>query len=274
MPPSGVMAASLASLPMYLAQRPAVAALWECLRQALTDTGFERLPTELSWPQDHHAHWLSPNLLLSQACGYPLTHALAGEVQLVGCFAYGAPQCEGIDCRSVLVARSEHAHLALDGFRGLRVAFNAPDSQSGYNALRALVAPLAQGGRFFASAMPTGSHSASLAAVQAGVADLAAIDCVTYAALQRHTPQATRGVRVVGTSEAYPGLPLVTSRATSATELELLQRALRSVLQSVQAAPALEALDIAGFETPDIGVYQRCVAMRQSAEALAYPALA
>ena len=274
MHPSGVVAASLASLPMYLAQRPAVAALWECLRQALADSGFERLPTELSWPQDLHAHWLSPNLLLSQTCGYPLTHALAGEVQLVGCFAYRVPHCEGIDCRSVLVARGEHAHLALEGFRGLRVAFNAPDSQSGYNALRALVAPLAQGERFFAGALPTGSHSASVAAVQAGHADVAAIDCVTYAALRRYTPQATRGLHIVGTTEAYPGLPLVTSRATSATELALLRRALRSVLQSAQTAPALEALDIAGFETPDIGLYQRCVAMRQSAEALAYPALA
>lgn len=268
--PDRAAMARMASLPMYLAHRPALDALWELLRQALAARGVGRLPAALTWPENYHAHWLAPELLFSQTCGYPLTHALAGQVQLVGCFAYGAPQCEGIACRSVLVARSEHAHLLLEGFRGLRVAFNAPDSQSGFNALRALVAPLAQDGRFFASALATGSHSASVAAVRAGQADLAAIDCVTYAALQRYTPQATQGVCVIGTTEAYPGLPLVSARATSVAEVALLQQALRDVVADPLAASTLEALGITGFETPDLGVYQRCVEMRESAEALGY----
>jgi ABC-type phosphate/phosphonate transport system substrate-binding protein len=259
---------------MYLSHRPAVAALWELLRQALAAHGMERLPAALTWPQDHHAHWLSPKVLLSQTCGYPLTHALAGEVQLVGCFAYNAPQYEGIFCRSVLVARTEHAHFSLENFRGRRVAFNAPDSQSGYNALRAQVAQMARGGSFFASALQTGGHSASVAAVQLGHADLAAIDCVTYDALLRYTPDAAQGLRIVGTTEAYPGLPLVSALTTSAEELALLQHALRAVVASPAAARTLEALGIVGFETPDVGVYQRCVDMRQSAEALGYPALA
>ena len=268
------MHARIASLPMYLANRPAVAALWELLRQALDAAGLERLPTELTWPQDYHAHWLEPDLLISQTCGYPLTHALAGQVQLVGCFAYDAPQCEGIYCRSVLVARTKHAHWTLEQFRGLRLAFNAQDSQSGTNALRALVAPLARDGRFFGNTIATGSHSASMATVQEGHADLAAIDCVTYAALQRYTPQASNGLCVVGTTEAYPGLPLVTALATSAADLVLLQQAVRALVVNPQAATTLEALGITSFETPALSVYQRCVEMRESAQALGYPALA
>jgi len=259
---------------MYLSHRPAVAALWDFLRQALAADGMERLPAELTWPQDHHAHWLAPDLLLSQTCGYPLTHALTGKVQLLGCFTYSAPQCEGIFCRSVLVARSGHARLTLEEFRGLRVAFNAPDSQSGYNALRAQVAPLALGGRFFASALQTGGHRESVAAVQAGLADLAAIDCITYDALQRYTPQATEGLQLIGTTEAYPGLPLVSALSTPGKKIALLQQALRAVVESPAAASTLEALGITGFETPDISVYQRCVEMRQSGEALNYPELA
>ena len=259
---------------MYLSHRPAVAVLWELLRQALAADDMERLPAELTWPQDHHAHWLAPDLLLSQTCGYPLTHALAGKVQLLGCFTYCAPQCEGIFCRSVLVARSEHAGLPLEDFRGLRVAFNAPDSQSGYNALRAQVAPMARGGRFFASALHTGGHRESVATVQAGQADLAAIDCVTYDALQRYTPQATEGLQLIGTTAAYPGLPLVSALSTPGKKIALLQQALRAVVESPAAASTLEALGITGFETPDISVYQRCVEMRRSAEALDYPALA
>ena len=266
--------ARTASLPMYLANRPAVAALWALLRHALATHGIKRLPADLTWPEDYHAHWQAPDLLLSQTCGYPLTHALAGQVQLVGCFSYDAPQCEGIFCRSVLVARDEHAHLALEGFRGLRVAFNAPDSQSGYNALRACVAPLARGGRFFASALATGGHSASVAAVRTGQADLAAIDCVTYAALQGYTPQATQGLCVVGTTGAYPGLPLVTALATPAAQVSLLQHALHAVVTSPEAKATLAALGITGFETPDPKVYQRCVDMRAAAAAAGYPALA
>lgn len=263
----------MASLPMYLANRTAVAALWELLRQQLATQGLDRLPAELTWPDDLMAHWLKPDLLLSQTCSYPLTHALAGRVQLVGCFSYDAPQCEGIECRSVLVARDEHAHLTLEGFRGLRVAFNAPDSQSGYNALRAQVAPLAREGRFFASDLQTEQHIASVAAVRAGQADLAAIDCVTYAALQRYTPKAVQSLSIVGTTEAYPGLPLVTALARSAAELALLQQALHAVVASPEAAPALDALGITGFETPALSVYQRCVNMRTSAQALGYSRL-
>jgi ABC-type phosphate/phosphonate transport system substrate-binding protein len=259
---------------MYLANRPAVAALWELLCEALAAGGLVDLPDTLTWPDDLHAHWLDPTLLLSQSCGYPYTDDLAGKVQLLGAFAYDAPQCSGIVCRSVLVARAEHGHLPLEGFRGLRAAFNVANSQSGYNAFRALVAPLAAGGRFFASALETGGHSASVAAVREGRADLAAIDCVTYAALARYTPRATDGLCIVATTEAYPGLPLVTAITTPKAEVLHMQNALRALTSSPQAASTLQALGIVGFEVPEPVVYQRCVDMRTSAHALGYPLLA
>jgi len=266
--------AGLVSLPMYLANQDAVAALWTRLRQRLHAAGLRHLPTTLTWPQDLHAHWLESDLLLSQSCGYPFTDDLAGKVQLVGCFAYDAPQCEGIQCASVLVARQEHAHLAPAEFLGMRAAFNEPNSQSGYNAFRAWAAPLAAEGRFFSSALETGSHSASVQAVRSGLADLAAIDCVTYTALGRYTPQATEGMAIVGTTPSYPGLPLITSKATSDADMGVLRTALRDLLTSDEARPTLQALGIIGFETPDPGVYQRCVEMQEAAQASGYPTLA
>ena len=147
------MTLRVASLPMYLANKDAVNTLWKSLRQGLNAAGLTHVAAELTWPQDYHAHWLETDLLLSQSCGYPFTDDLAGKVQLVGCFAYNAPQCEGIQCASVLIARQEHACLKPEDFRGMRAAFNAPNSQSGYNAFRAWAAPLALGGQFFSSAM-------------------------------------------------------------------------------------------------------------------------
>lgn len=262
------------SLPMYLSNRPALQALWPCLREHLLQAGCSGVPQALDWPQDCPAHWRDPRLLLSQSCGYPLTHALAGAMQLIGVFTYTVPGSEGMWCRSQLVARREHAGRSLAEFRGLRAAFNSEDSQSGYNALRAAVAPLALKGRFFAEVVETGSHAASLAAVQKGRADLAAIDCVTFAGLGRDMPQTVEGVCVVGQTQPYPGLPLVTGRDTSAPERLAVQTALTAMVRDPAAAPALGALGIQGFETLPHASYQVCVDMRLHAAALGYPELA
>jgi ABC-type phosphate/phosphonate transport system substrate-binding protein len=259
---------------MYLSHRPGVVALWSVLQAALLQRGVQAVPTALDWPHDVHAHWLMPELLLSQACGYPFIDDLAGKVQLVGCFAYDAPGCTGIQCQSLLVARQAHAQLGLEDFRGMRAAFNVNNSQSGYNAFRALVAPLAVGGRFFASALQTGSHAASVQAVREGRADLASIDCVSYAGLLRYTPQALDGLHIVGRTQAYPGLPLITSGTTSPADLQALQSALQALLSDAAAAPALASLGIVGFERADADMYQRCVAMREAAMGLGYPTLA
>ena len=72
------------SLPMYLSNRAALLALWQGLRAHLVRAGIAGVPQALDWPNDHPAHWQDPQLLLSQSCGYPLTHALAGTVQLLG----------------------------------------------------------------------------------------------------------------------------------------------------------------------------------------------
>ena len=262
------------ALPMYLSNRAALLSLWEVLHRRLLDAGCQGVPDSLEWPQDYPAHWRDPHLLLSQTCGYPLTHTLAGAVQLVGAFSYRAAGCEGIFCRSQLVARAEHAGRGLADFRGLRAAFNSDDSQSGYNALRAAVAPLALHGRFFREVMATGGHAASIAAVQQGRADLAAIDCVTWAGLQRDMPQAVAGLCTVGQTPAYPGLPLVTGRSTRATELLALQAALVALVHDREAAEPLAALGIHGFQTLPLDTYQICIDMRLQAQALGYPELA
>jgi predicted nucleotidyltransferase len=52
--------------------------------------------------------------------------------------------------------------------------------------LRALVAPLGRNGRFFASVPISGTHVDGIAALTNGQADVTAIDCVTYALLERY----------------------------------------------------------------------------------------
>ncbi len=264
---------TVGGLPMYLGNKTGVQAVWNHLAPRLRALGLGALPEVPAWPQDYLAHWRAPDLLLTQACGYPLVTALVGQVRVVGAFRYDVAGCNGVMCRSQVVVRTDEPATTLADFRGRPVAYNGTDSQSGYNSLRALVAPLAHRGAFFGSHIETGGHLNSVLAVQAGRADIASIDCVSLAEFRTHTPEATRGIRVLCETAPYPGLPLVTAASTSDATLA----ALRSVLQQAVGDPALaalwQALFISGFEPLDEASYRTCSVMREDALALGYPAL-
>ena len=80
-------------------------------------------------------------------------------------------------------------------FAARRPALNAHDSNTGMNLFRAAIAPIAGGAPFFRAVVVTGSHEASVAAVAEGRADLAAIDCVSFALLGTRPPRARRARR-------------------------------------------------------------------------------
>ena len=228
----------LMSLPMYAISAADVEAFADVLRQKLKCLGLVCIPDSLSWPLDLLTHWQAPDLLLSQTCGFPLVESLP-QVQLVGTFSFHAPGFDGFRYRSFLLARVEDAGLHLAGFRHRRLAFNSTDSQSGYNSLRALVAPLAEDGKFFSQATATGSHRESLHHVQHNLADLAAIDCVTLELLRRNELHTLNGLAIVGQTAAVPGLPLITSAKTSSQDLTILRQALHEIAHEPVSKPLL-----------------------------------
>lgn len=256
-----------ASLPMYDADPGAVDAWWRAILRALRAQGMTDLPQSLDKPVDLDAHWRSPRLLLSQTCGYPLVTTLLRDVHVVGAFHYTAPGCSGFHYRSELVARIDDAE-AIEGYRGRVAAINSLDSHSGCNALRGLVAPLARNGAFFAAQLISGSHRRSLAAVQAGAADIAAIDCVSLAGFCRCEPELLRGLRVVCSTASAPGLPLITSATTIPAELNALRRALHAACSDPTVSDVREALFIGGFAVAPANAWQVIDDVRQSASDL------
>lgn len=232
------------AFPMYDLYRPDSEALIQAVQDLLAARGVAVTPV---WPQeDLLTHWQSDELLLSQACGYPLVTRLT-EVQTVGCFHYSAPGCEGIRYRSLLVVRQSDRDKTLADFRGSRAVCNAPDSQSGYNVFMQMVGPLAQSGNFFNDVIFSGSHRQSLVEIGEGRADIAAIDCVTFALLQRHAPQLISELAVIGASPAAPGLPLITARNTPPSRIALLRDALRQLVSDPTYRTLCAALFISGF---------------------------
>ena len=263
----------ISALPMYQGGHPRAHAFWAALAGLLRERGLQNVPDHLTASDSLHAQWLAPQLLLSQACGYPLVTQLKAQVQVLGTFAYDAPGCQGVMCRSQLLVRQADAALALSAFAGRTVAFNSQDSQSGYNSLRALVAPLAQHGHFFGQQVPTGGHLLSIDAVREGQADMAAIDCVTLAGVARYQPEKLEGLHVWGETAAYPGLPLITSASTSAQEVAILREALAHISTHASYRQVCEPLLIQGFEALNYADYQVCTDMREQALALGVESL-
>jgi ABC-type phosphate/phosphonate transport system substrate-binding protein len=251
----------------------ATAALWDGLARHLRSAGIADVPAARLAEPVLPDHWLESGLLLSQTCGYPLRHVLKDRVRLVATPCYAAPGCEGPSYRSLILVPADSPAAGLADLRGRRVAFNAPDSQSGFNVLRAAVAPLAESGRFFAEAIATGSHAASLELVAAGRADVAALDCVSFALFRRCGRPATESVRVLCQTDAAPALPFITAAATTDADLFRLRQALRAAIADPALAAAREALLLRDVMLLPDSAYDAILDQERTAIAAGYPRL-
>ncbi len=240
------------SLPMYNVT-PALAAAWESLLQAVIDglarRGWTDTMTVVPQPDDLMAFWGAPDLLLSQTCGYPLVTTLRSGVRVLAVPEFDLPGCDGIDYRSVILVPEQGAR-SLQALRGSVAAINQPHSHSGMNALRHLIAPFAQGGRFFSRVAVSGGHLASIAMLQCGQAAVAAVDCITYQLALLHAPEQVAGVRVLQYSAPAPGLPLIASIRLSDAQVRDLLAVTLALPET--AAPVLQALSVRRFR--DIGL--------------------
>ena len=264
-----------ASLPMY--DLPEVRCctdrLWNAVAAELRTGGVGGVPDALERLPDHHGAWRPHGLLLSQSCGYPVASALRGALRIVATPHYTAPGCEGHRYSSAVVVRASSRVAALGELRGSVCAFNSSDSQSGYNALRAAIAPIAEGGRFFGHTIETGSHAASIDAVRDGRADVCAVDCVTWALLSRHRPLFVDGLDALQFTEPTPGLPFVTAWDCSDATLGRIRGALQRALERPDLARTLDALLIGGISMLAIEAYEPLLAMERDAIAAGYPRL-
>ena len=249
-------------------------ALWRAVAERLRAAGLSRAPATLVRGEAAERVWSNPDLLLAQTCGYPLALGLRGQVRVVATPGYRARGCQGVFHRSVFLVRAAHPAVTLADLQGATLALNAPDSNTGANLLRAEIAPLAQGGRFFGGVVRTGAHARSVAAVAEGLADLAAVDCVTWAHLESHAPFMSRRLRVLGWSAASLGLPLVTGARTNEEEFGLLVRVLEDVTADPSLAPVRRLLLIDRFYRVLDVEYRGLARLRRMAAAQGYPELA
>jgi ABC-type phosphate/phosphonate transport system substrate-binding protein len=225
------------------------------------------VPAALTRDLDHRDIWRHEALLFGQACEYPIAKFLGNSLKLVATPRYSAPGCDGALYRSAIIVRADDRADSLAELRGRRCILNEPDSNSGMNLLRAAVAPLAGGVPFFKSVGLSGSHRRSVERVAANEADIAAIDCVTFAHLQRFHSRLTEKVRILCWSPASPSLPFVTAREIGDATVGALRSSLLAVLADSELRQAREVLFWEGVElTPDTSLSRVRQLERQAVE--------
>ena len=181
----------------------------------------------------------SPDLLLTQTCGYPLMTLLRGQVQLVGRPRYELNDSSAGNHCSLILSRATDPRTDLADFKGSRGVINDLHSNSGMNLFRHSLAPLQQGGRFFASVAISGAHQQSLRHVREGWADLACIDSVTFDCLARYAPAEVAGIRLVARTATSPTLPYITALDTGGVGAEQIRRAMNQALQQLPQVSAV-----------------------------------
>ena len=185
--------------------------------------------------------WRHPRLLLAQTCWGPMELGLAQDVQVVGQPDYSPFEGgEGAFYSSTIVMRRTgagvpaedrpppwdgRADIPVDLLAGRRLAFNGRDSMSGWLALSRDLAVLRARSGVFSAEQETGGHRRSIVAVAQGDADVAALDCRSWALARRFEP-AAQELRVVGWTARRKGLPMVTSARTSPALVDTLKAVL------------------------------------------------
>jgi ABC-type phosphate/phosphonate transport system substrate-binding protein len=176
-------------------------------------------PEELDLP----TLWRHPGLLLSQTCWGPMrTTGLWSHVAVVGQPDYsGVPGGSETSYSSAIVVRRLSATMhdrppPPDGQADLpvvlaasRLVVNDPDSLSGWLGIEE---DGSAAGIRLRPALISGSHRASVRAVAAGAADIAAIDCRSWALARSFEPAAQELV-VSGWTARRTGLPFICAAA-------------------------------------------------------------
>ena len=253
--------AATASLPMYdfPEVRDATDALWSGIAHHFEAEGLRDVPQHLVHDLPSQTLWSDSSLLFSQCCGYDVVHSFKGRLQVLATPCSVAPGCIGADYTSVIVVPERSLYEDVLDMNDTVAVINGVESHSGVNALFGLVAPCSRGGKFFSQVKVSGSHTASLSMVQKGEADVASIDCITYALLQRYRPAALDGTRQLGFTYRAPTPPYVTRSDLDPSIVECMKNALANVFEDPSLASTKKLLLLESIEIQSTDVYQRIV---------------
>ncbi len=186
---------------------------------------------------------------------------------------FSAPGCLGGFYASMVVVANDCPFDDVRDMRDAVAVINGAESHSGMSSLRHLVSSRHADGRFFSDVEISGSHLSSLEMIRQHQADVAAIDCVTLALIQRHRDDAMRGVRILGVTYRAPAPPYVVRASAPADEVAMIKAALVETFDDSSLADCRETLLLQGIILATQEDYWMLDAFQDYAGSLGYPVL-
>ena len=155
-----------------------------------------------------------------------------------------------------IIVRSDSAVRGFADLRGAAFAYNEVESLSGYGMMRTELMRRGLRRKWLGSGTATGSHLASIAAVEAGSIECAVIDSTILDMLELDSDK-DPAVRVIMSLGPYPAPPFVVSRAVP----ERTRSGLASAFAEVAAGGALGAWGVDRIAEVDDAAYDPLVQM-------------
>ena len=254
--------------------RTALDSLWKGFASNFRREGITDVPDNIVHDRSLAEFWTDPDLWFSQCCGYDIVNRYAGKLQPIATPHFAAPECEGRDYASVIVVAEDCQATDVLEMRGVVCVVNGLESHSGMSALRALVAPASRKGHFFSNVVVSGTHAASLEMIKSGEADVAAIDCVTHALLERYRPSSLNGTRKLGRTHRAPGIPYVTRCTEDRNLIARMRTAIVNTFGDPKFATVRDALLLKDIEQTTVSDYEPIKEYQENAARFGYPQLA
>ena len=232
------------SLPMYVFPevRSATDAWWQGIAQHFQRVGIDAANLSLLHEQPVRDLWADEQLLMSQCCGFDVVFGYRDVFEVLVTPVYAVEGCAGGHYRSRIVVHQDSGLHHLSDLQGKVAVINGPESHSGMNSLLSLIQPLSTDGYFFSQIKVSGAHADSLKLLQQREVDMAAIDCVTYALLERYRPEAVAGLITIAHTDLAPALPYVTRKTLPVEQQQRMRQALLAAFTDPALAGVREAL--------------------------------
>jgi len=253
---------------------PAVAAAWRALfERVFAAVGADVRFVAHHYPQPIASLWSERGLCAAFMCGWPFVRATV-RMQAIAAPVPSPPRYAGLAryCSEFLV-RDDSGWASLEDTFGHRIGWMPPDSQSGFNAPRALLARYATGpGRtlYRQSRGPFVTPAKLLGALRTDEVDVVAIDGF-YLDLVRHSdPAMLAGLRTVATTSWTPIPLLVAAPDVDRDLVARLRQHLVMLHEDSASAPYLRDVALARFVVPDVASYAQLPAMARFAAERGY----
>jgi ABC-type phosphate/phosphonate transport system substrate-binding protein len=263
---------------MYSVERTTANA-WRALLAWIADTAQVALRyVDHPPPAALETLWRRPDLGCTLMCGYPWATWNAARGPRPVILAAPVP-CEPggrAAYRTTLVARADSAIATLDDLRTRRFAYTTPQSQSGYQAVRALLADRVErpAARFFESTVgPLVTPRRVVHAVVTGEADAGPLDSYWLELLRKHEPDTAERLREVASTDWTPMPMFVAGGRVEPDVREQLARALVAAGSAHELTDVRSTLALSGFVRPDPRSYAVLAERARAADALGYPVL-